>query len=152
MNAEQARNLTSELAQHPKSHNGRLVDQLRGVVWRVIASRVPEQGMAAVAEDESGAPVVVGVSRGRVVRLRAVGDSEDNFHIESELFRVDTPGVTSSVAEVLTSAPNDEGVFFRREWLYVLGDGRSVKFAVTSGSANEAFEQALADVAGWPSS
>jgi hypothetical protein len=146
-----ARSLAGELGRHPASKNGALISRLSGIVSDVIAARVPDGATAAVALDEADEPVVVAVSEEGVIRLKALGDSSDDFHLTSELLRFDGPGAKSSVDEVALG-DNSGGLFIRRAWLYELGDGRSLRVTIDQNSSHEDghLEQALASAAGWP--
>jgi hypothetical protein len=153
MDAQQAAALTSKLAGHRASKD--VVFQLRGVVRQVLEARLPDDAAAAVALDENDEPVIVAVSQRRAIRLKALGDSSDDFHIAGELLRFDHPGLKVSVDHVTVRGNFSGGLFIRRAWLYELGDGRTLRIAIDEesgppGSPDEALEQALAAAAGWP--
>jgi hypothetical protein len=157
MEAHAARALTRQLGDNAATPNGQIVKALAGYVQAVIAARIPDGGAAAIAVDEHGLPVIVAVGGGRVILLRAVGDSTDEFSMASELVHLDHPDVKVSVEDTTVKSAFSSGVFIEREWLYEFGDGRSLRLSVTEERVDdddagtvEALERALADAAGWP--
>jgi hypothetical protein len=154
MDQRQAQSLVRLLKDHPNTENAELIGKLRGIVSSVLAQRVPRP--AAIALDENDMPVVVGVGTAEraVVRLRVIGSGEEDFKVESELFRLDHPVVKCTVLE--DQVRDDfRGVRITREWRYHLGDGRTVHLRDEesnddSREEHAALEAALAAAAGWP--
>jgi hypothetical protein len=149
MEGRAASAVAARLAQHPGSQP--VLEQLRGVVKEVLATRVPDGAVAAVALDENDSPVIVAVAEGRALRVTPIGESSEDFTLTVELLRFAHPDVRIS-ADHVAVAGFTGGLFVQRSWRYELGAGRTLRFAIDadSNADDEAVERALAEAAGWP--
>jgi hypothetical protein len=149
MEGRAASAVVAKLAKHPGSQP--VVGKAPGVLGEVLATRLPDGAVAAVALDENDSPVIVAVAERRALRVKAIGESSEDFTVAIELLRLDHPDVTVS-ADHVAVRPFTSGLFVQRAWRYELGDGRELRFAIDADSTpdDEALERALAEAAGWP--
>ena len=123
----------------------------RGLITAVLAARVPDQAPACVARDETGkAYVLAAAGDNRLLAIwPAAPQADAPFALESELLRLDAPGVRLTLREGVMSYAR----IWERLWTYHLPGGRTFEVRTRSedddGNA-DAVAAALASHAGWP--